>query len=87
MSCTLASALQLRKSTENLSQGSQRVPVGMMKTEYSTMKTELAILFNICDNLSGSSGVAQPLQLKRNDYKSRVASRLITKDALLIYTM
>jgi len=39
------------------------VPIG-------TMKTELAVLFIICDNLHGSSGVAQPLQLKQNEYKS-----------------
>jgi hypothetical protein len=30
------------------------------------MKTELAVLFDICDNLHGSSGVAYPLQLKQN---------------------
>jgi len=34
-SYTLAFALQLRKSMENLSQGSRRVPVGMMETEYT----------------------------------------------------
>jgi hypothetical protein len=35
------------------------VPVGMMKTENSALKTELAVLFTICDNLHGLSGVAQ----------------------------
>ena len=35
-SYTLALALQLRKKTrKNLSQGSQRVPVGTMRTEYT----------------------------------------------------
>ena len=68
------------KAQKNLSQGSQRAPFGMMKTEP-------VILFIIYDNLHGSSGVAQPLQLKQNEYKSRVASRLITKDAVLVYTM
>jgi hypothetical protein len=34
--CTLAFALQLReKAWKNLSQGSRRVPAGMMKTEYT----------------------------------------------------
>jgi len=58
------------QAQKNFIRGSQSVPVGMMKTEYSTIKTELAILFNSCDNLHGSSGVAQPLQLKQNEYKS-----------------
>jgi hypothetical protein len=58
------------KTRKNFSQGSQRVPFGMMRTEYSTVKTELAVLFIICDNLHGSSGVAQPLQLKQNEYSS-----------------
>ena len=36
VSYTLAFALQLRKKTrKNLSQGSQRAPVGTMKTEYT----------------------------------------------------
>ena len=34
-SYTLTFALQLRKSTKNLSEASRRVPVGTMKTEYS----------------------------------------------------
>jgi uncharacterized integral membrane protein len=35
VSYTLAFALQLRKARKNLSQGSWRVPVGMMETEYA----------------------------------------------------
>ena len=38
-SYTLAFALQLRKKTRrNLSQGSRRIPVGTMKTEYTEQK-------------------------------------------------